>query len=145
MLEDAREVSDGLRREYLEITDLDLIASRVFDGEADGRNYEVSARACLTHSYMHACTDLPHLVLLQDLLLVSEVIGPAVTPKAAPKTKAGVPLTGPIEVTRRRVLKDGRVKLKMALLGVPVERCGACLAQFRRDERAALAPACKHS
>ncbi|KAI0747210.1 hypothetical protein C8Q80DRAFT_1105804, partial [Daedaleopsis nitida] len=56
-----------------------------------------------------------------------------------------VPFTGAIEVRRRRVLKDGRVKLKLALLGVPVDRCGVCLSQFRREESAALTPVCKHS
>ena len=56
-----------------------------------------------------------------------------------------MPFTGKVEVMRRRVLKDGRVKLKMSLLGVPVDRCGACLSQFRRDERGALAPACKQA
>ena len=48
-------------------------------------------------------------------------------------------------MTRRRVLKDGRVKLKLSLLGVSVDRCGVCMSQFRRDERAALTPECKHS
>ncbi|KAI1785074.1 hypothetical protein LXA43DRAFT_856555, partial [Ganoderma leucocontextum] len=56
-----------------------------------------------------------------------------------------VPFTGKIEVARRRVLKDGRVKLKLSLLGVAVDRCGVCMSQFRRDERAALTPVCKHS
>ncbi len=52
---------------------------------------------------------------------------------------------GKVEVTRRRVLKDGRVKLKLSLLGVAVDRCGICMSQFRCDERAALTPVCKHS
>ncbi|TFK79766.1 hypothetical protein K466DRAFT_505043, partial [Polyporus arcularius HHB13444] len=56
-----------------------------------------------------------------------------------------VPFTGTVEVKRRRVLKDGRVKLKLSLLGVPVDRCGACLSQFRKEERAALTPVCKHT
>ncbi|EJF58147.1 hypothetical protein BD309DRAFT_854974 [Dichomitus squalens] len=56
-----------------------------------------------------------------------------------------MPFTGKVEVTRRRVLKDGRVKLKLSLLGVSVDRCGICMSQFRRDEHAALTPACKHS
>ena len=56
-----------------------------------------------------------------------------------------MPFTGKVEVTRRRVLKDGRVKLKLSLLGVAVDRCGVCMSQFRRDERAALTPECKHS
>ena len=77
-------------------------------------------------------------------MLVSEVMGSAGAPTRAAKEKAPVPFTGAIEVKRRRVLKDGRVKLKLSLLGVAVDRCGICLSQFRHDERAALAPACKH-
>ncbi|KAH9887358.1 hypothetical protein C8Q73DRAFT_657285, partial [Cubamyces lactineus] len=56
-----------------------------------------------------------------------------------------VPYIGQVEVQRRRVLKDGRVKLKLSLLGVAVDRCGVCLSQFRREERGALTPVCRHS
>ncbi|KAI0777817.1 hypothetical protein BD413DRAFT_467515 [Trametes elegans] len=63
---------------------------------------------------------------------------------AAP-VKAPVPYIGAVEVQRRRVLKDGRVKLKLSLLGVAVDRCGICLSQFRRAERGALTPVCRHS
>ncbi|KAI0327622.1 hypothetical protein GY45DRAFT_1256668, partial [Cubamyces sp. BRFM 1775] len=55
-----------------------------------------------------------------------------------------VPYIGQVEVQRRRVLKDGRVKLKLSLLGVAVDRCGVCLSQFRREERGALTPVCRH-
>ena len=82
----------------------------------------------------------------QELLLVSEVMGPAVARRSGcPVEKQTVPYTGKIEVKRRRVLKDGRVKLKLSLLGVPVDRCGVCLSQFRKEEDAALTPVCKHS
>lgn len=77
---------------------------------------------------------------------MSEVLGPAARPvPSAPAEKQTVPFTGTVEVKRRRVLKDGRVKLKLSLLGVPVDRCGVCLSQFRKDERAALTPVCRHS
>ncbi len=82
----------------------------------------------------------------QDLLLVSEVLGGVPRPSPAQgEKKQTVPFTGTVEVKRRRVLKDGRVKLKLSLLGVPVDRCGACLSQFRKEERAALTPVCKHT
>ncbi|EPS96137.1 hypothetical protein FOMPIDRAFT_61871, partial [Fomitopsis schrenkii] len=55
------------------------------------------------------------------------------------------PLTGRVEVERRRVTKDGRVKLKLTLLGVIVDKCGICLSQFKDEELAALAPVCQHS
>ncbi|KAI0646719.1 hypothetical protein C8Q79DRAFT_909263, partial [Trametes meyenii] len=56
-----------------------------------------------------------------------------------------VPYLGKVEIERRRVLKDGRVKLKMSLLGVAIDRCGVCLSQFRQGEKGALTPVCRHS
>ncbi|KAI0654829.1 hypothetical protein C8Q70DRAFT_1023840 [Cubamyces menziesii] len=142
VVEDARAAEEGPRPEFLQITDLDVLASRlVEDGARSGENYE-------------------------GLLLVSEIIGPAApgAPTPAPLAnlaseagsatatlantsteKATVPYIGQVEVQRRRVLKDGRVKLKLSLLGVAVDRCGVCLSQFRREERGALTPVCRHS
>ncbi|PIL28209.1 hypothetical protein GSI_09621 [Ganoderma sinense ZZ0214-1] len=116
------EVGAGPRQEFLEVTDLDLLALRAMDGAENGDNYD-------------------------DLLQLSEILGPATrqTPERGGVSPEKVPFTGKIEVTRRRVLKDGRVKLKLSLLGVAVDRCGVCMSQFRRDERAALTPVCKHS
>ncbi|KAH9930473.1 uncharacterized protein BXZ73DRAFT_77917 [Epithele typhae] len=119
ILEDAQPAEEGAPSRFLPVTDLDVLAARVFDGPVDGRHYE-------------------------DLLLVSEVIGSAAGPRSKPRKSGNVPYTGVVEVTRRRVLKDGRVKVKMALLGVPVSSCTICQSQFRREERAALAPTCKH-
>ncbi|KAF8875404.1 hypothetical protein CPB84DRAFT_1689642 [Gymnopilus junonius] len=56
-----------------------------------------------------------------------------------------MPLIGRIEVKRRRVLQDGRVKLKLTLLDVAVDKCGICLSQFRGADVAALASGCQHS
>lgn len=56
----------------------------------------------------------------------------------------GMPVVGKIEVERKRVTKDGRTKLKLALLGVRVDKCGICLSQFKEDESAALGPTCQH-
>lgn len=58
---------------------------------------------------------------------------------------ASVPLVGQIEVQRRRKLKDGRVKLKLRLMGVSVENCGICFMQFKENEGGALTPKCEHS
>lgn len=52
---------------------------------------------------------------------------------------------GRIEIERRRVTKDGRVKLKLLLLGVVVDRCGICLSQFKERELAGLGPSCQHA
>ena len=75
---------------------------------------------------------------------MSEFIGPA-PPHLTPPKPDEQPLMGRIEVERRRVTKDGRVKLKLTLLGVVVDKCGICLSQFKDEEPAALAPICQHS
>ncbi|KAH9922434.1 uncharacterized protein B0H18DRAFT_1120990 [Fomitopsis serialis] len=115
----------GSPSEWSNYTDLDVFVARLDVGGQpdDGRSYE-------------------------DLLRVSEFIGPALAP-SAPSPLASVrdehPLIGRIEVERRRITKDGRVKLKLTLLGVVVDKCGICLSQFRNEELAALAPLCQHS
>lgn len=65
-------------------------------------------------------------------------------PHERPEDSAGIPLVAPIEVQRRRKLKDGRVKLKLRLMGTPVNNCGICLMQFKEKEIGALAPKCRH-
>lgn len=88
--------------------------------------------------------------------MVSEVLGRA-TPQpesqdhqnrsqSGTDNKADItPFVGRVEVRRRRVMKDGRVKLKLSLLGVAIDNCGVCLSQFRDSEWAALGPRCQHS
>ena len=83
-------------------------------------------------------------IFKQDLLLVSDILGPAPPGPSVPShTLADLPV-GKIEVVRRRKLQDGRVKLKLSLLGVMVERCYICLSQFKDTEWAVLLP-CFHS
>jgi hypothetical protein len=53
------------------------------------------------------------------------------------------PSKGQIELIRRRVTKDGRVKLKLELLGVAVDKCGICLSQFKEGEAGVLLR-CQH-
>ncbi|KAG8730790.1 hypothetical protein FRC11_005811 [Ceratobasidium sp. 423] len=101
-----------------EYTDLDLLISRLEENEASrqGANYE-------------------------QLLTVGEVLGPAHPPAPRPDFDLNV---GLIEIQRRRVMKDGRVKLKLSLMGVGVDKCGICLTQFKNNESAVLLP-CLHS
>ncbi|CAE6463460.1 unnamed protein product [Rhizoctonia solani] len=101
-----------------EYTDLDLLISRLEENEASrqGANYE-------------------------QLLTVGEVLGPAHPPAPRPDFDLNV---GLIEIQRRRVMKDGRVKLKLSLMGVGVDKCGICLTQFKNNENAVLLP-CLHS
>jgi len=104
------------------VIDLDLLISRI--DSSDGGTY-------------------------QDLPTVSEVIGEAERPGTArphvrPEGPADIPLVGQIEVQRHRKLKDGRVKLKLRLMGVSVDNCGICLTQFKDKEMVALTPKCQH-
>ncbi|KAJ7247879.1 hypothetical protein B0H12DRAFT_1020517, partial [Mycena haematopus] len=107
------------------VTDLDVLLARLENDHRDGGNYD-------------------------DLWMVSDFIGPA-TPTRSDRatsqqssTETSVLLTGAIEVQRRRTTKDGRVKLKLALLGTAVDRCGICMTQFKKAERARLSERCKH-
>jgi hypothetical protein len=52
---------------------------------------------------------------------------------------------GHIEVVRRRTTRNGRVKLKMVLLGVTVDRCAICTTQFKDHESAAVGARCQHA
>ena len=79
----------------------------------------------------------------KDLLLLEEIMGPALGAPSQQRTNfEDIPL-GRVEVLRRRVTKDGRTKLKLALLGVVVDKCGICFAQFKGDVFACLLP-CRH-
>ncbi|KAI0247983.1 hypothetical protein BJV78DRAFT_1240809 [Lactifluus subvellereus] len=52
---------------------------------------------------------------------------------------------GRIEVVRRRITRNGRVKLKMVLLGATVDRCAICTTQFKDHESAAVGTRCQHA
>ncbi|KAI0290127.1 hypothetical protein BC826DRAFT_570723 [Russula brevipes] len=52
---------------------------------------------------------------------------------------------GRIQMVRRRVTRNGRVKLKLVLLGATVDRCVMCTTQFRDHESAALGTRCQHA
>ena len=51
--------------------------------------------------------------------------------------------TAKVTVSSRRTTSDGRTKVKFALLGMRVERCGVCLMQFREGEVGAKTT-CEH-
>ena len=53
-------------------------------------------------------------------------------------------LPGVIKFERRRVMADGRVKLKLSLLGIGVDRCGICLSQFKDGQSAGMSASCRH-
>ncbi|KAL5480826.1 hypothetical protein ACEPAI_9766 [Sanghuangporus weigelae] len=102
-------------------TELDLLLARLDDPDFtySGRSYD-------------------------DLLLLEEIMGPAIETLNQQRVAfEDIPL-GRIEVLRRRVTKDGRTKLKLALLGVVVDKCGICLVQFKGDAFACMLP-CRHA
>jgi len=132
-LADEDHENEGPQDAFTEYTDLDILISRLDDTEGvstSGLNYDA-------------------------LLAISEIIGPASTNETGPEdtdrdlahtdTDIDVP-AGLIEVQRRRVTKEGRVKLKLALLGVRlgVDKCGICLTQFKEGALASLLQ-CHHA
>lgn len=54
-------------------------------------------------------------------------------------------LIGRIEFGRRRETGDGRVKVKIKLFDVAVDKCAVCLSQFRDREMAVLTSVCQHA
>ncbi|GJE85116.1 RING-type domain-containing protein [Phanerochaete sordida] len=112
--------------EHPHATDLDVLAARVIEGDHSGRNYE-------------------------DLLHISEFAGPALNiaasqdPFLIDATTLKVPPSGRVRLERRRTMKDGRIKLKLTLLGEHVDKCGICLSQFKDAEVACLGTHCQHA
>lgn len=111
-----------------EYTDLDLLVARLDNQQAleQGNGYD-------------------------DLLVLSEIIGPALPSSSTSATVQDrtqriiedLPVA-PVQIERRRVTKDGRTKLKLSLMGVMVDRCSVCMSQFKKEEMGVLLP-CQHS
>ncbi|KAE8199374.1 hypothetical protein CF335_g4188 [Tilletia laevis] len=115
LLQRARSGLRPHRREpSLGITDLDLLVSQL---EENGDHYE-------------------------NLSAISEFLGPARSTKPSAQELANLSL-GKVELERRRVDASGRVKQKLSVAGVRVDRCGICLAQFREGEECCIYP-CWH-
>lgn len=108
----------------------------------------------------------------QTLLMISQFLGPA-SPTSVEQSRQGTPRipeppaqprsappmvnrnssssTAPkvkthlVKEQRRRVTKDGRVKLKLMLEGISVDKCGICFTQFKKGDEASMgSPACQH-
>ncbi|WVF67970.1 hypothetical protein IAT40_002732 [Kwoniella sp. CBS 6097] len=98
-----------------EWTDLDLLAARI---EGSGREFE-------------------------GFTQITSFLGPSKTPGATPAALATL-LPGLINVDSRRTTPQGRVKLKLSLLGLRVSKCPICLSQFKGGEKAVMLPMCSH-
>ncbi|KAI0696848.1 hypothetical protein BC835DRAFT_1340966 [Cytidiella melzeri] len=105
--------------QYSHMTELDLLAARVIDEDSNSRRYE-------------------------DLLRIAEIAGPAV-PLGEGAEPLPLPPSGRVKLERRRVTKDGRVKLKLTLMDAVVDKCNICLSQFKDAEIACLATNCPHA
>ncbi|TFL04486.1 hypothetical protein BDV98DRAFT_502014 [Pterulicium gracile] len=117
-----------------DLTDLDILLSRVNDeSAASGSDYDT-------------------------LLMISQFLGPA-SPTSVEQSRQGTPripeppaqprsappMTHLVKEQRRRVTKDGRVKLKLMLEGISVDKCGICFTQFKKGDEASMgSPACQH-
>ncbi|KAG7088832.1 hypothetical protein E1B28_012787 [Marasmius oreades] len=120
---------------YSHFTDLDRLVSRLDETELrNGSSYET-------------------------LLTLSEFMGPASPPSLTrnlntqtakiapvPLSESSAPLLGRISVDRRRVTKDGRVRVKLILLECGVDKCGICFIQFKEGDHAAMSSSvCRHA
>ncbi|OCF39810.1 hypothetical protein I317_06362 [Kwoniella heveanensis CBS 569] len=98
-----------------EWTDLDLLAARI---EGSGREFE-------------------------GFTQITSFLGPSKTPGATPAALSTL-LPGLINVDSRRTTPQGRVKLKLSLLGLRVSKCPICLSQFKGGDKAVMLPMCSH-
>jgi hypothetical protein len=88
----------------------------------------------------------------QTILLISDILGHADEARSrsvnmgttATIDEPNVSLTGRVEVERRRVASNGRVKLKLSLFGTRVDRCGICQSQYRDEQHASMGSQCQH-
>ena len=78
---------------------------------------------------------------------MSEFAGPANTqdPFLLDSDTLKIPPAGRVQLQRRRTMRDGRVKLKLTLMGSTVDKCGICLSQFKDTEVACLGTSCQHA
>ncbi|ODN99375.1 hypothetical protein L198_03217 [Cryptococcus wingfieldii CBS 7118] len=99
-----------------EYTDLELFVARL---DGSGREYE---------GFSHLTTFL----------------GPSKPAAASPAALATL-LPGMVSVDSRRTTPQGKVKLKLSLLGVRVAKCPICLSQFKGGDKGVLVPGCGHA
>ncbi|KIO17758.1 hypothetical protein M407DRAFT_32555 [Tulasnella calospora MUT 4182] len=108
--------------QFLDSTDLDWVVSRLEEDEtAQDVDYET-------------------------ILTLEEIMGPsalaAATRRPDPLGRAGLK-PSPVVEESRRYNAEGKLKLKLSLGGVRVEKCGICLAQFAAGE-VGIVLRCKH-
>ncbi|OCF58469.1 hypothetical protein L486_04502 [Kwoniella mangroviensis CBS 10435] len=108
--------AEEVRREW---TDLDLLVSRIQDLPSDQTG------------------------VYEGYTQISQFLGPSKSQAATPAALANL-LPGLINVDSRRTTPQGKVKLKLSLLGLRVTKCGICLSQFKAGEKGVMLPMCSH-
>lgn len=79
----------------------------------------------------------------EQAVALSEFLGRASpTAQLSHEELQNIPV-GRVEVESRRVSRSGKVKQKLSVVGIRVDRCGICLVQFRADQMACIFP-CVH-
>ncbi|TKY84742.1 hypothetical protein EX895_005822 [Sporisorium graminicola] len=78
----------------------------------------------------------------ESLSAIGEFLGPA-KPAAATAEQLASLSVGLIECDSRRMTREGKIKQKLSCVGVRVDKCAICLAQFREAQRAVILP-CGH-
>lgn len=138
------------QRGIREYTDLDLFVSRL---EGSGREYEVSSSpSVISHSVPKIDIAVADVIGFcpffsfenQGYSQLTTFLGPSKSTAASPEAISTL-LPGLITVDSRRTTPQGKVKLKLSLLGVRVSKCPICLSQFRGGEKGVLTPTCAHA
>ncbi|KAM0748226.1 hypothetical protein T439DRAFT_328205 [Meredithblackwellia eburnea MCA 4105] len=102
-------------------TDLDLLLARLELADQRGRGEE---------NY-------------DDLLLITDLLGTAL-PTSSSTEEIDTLIFAPVELIRRRVDKNGKVKQKLSVVGVRCVDCMICLSRLRVGEMASSLPRCLH-
>ncbi|EEB89926.1 hypothetical protein MPER_11930 [Moniliophthora perniciosa FA553] len=124
------------------MTDLDLLVAGFSDRDLrNGSGYD--ALLMVSEIMGPAVLETPASESLRGNGTLQQVLGTHVQPKRPTST---VPLLGQVSIDRRRVTKDGRVKVKLLLLESAVDKCGICFSQFKEGDFAAMSNSiCRHT
>lgn len=79
----------------------------------------------------------------QDLLLLSEIIGP-VNPTRSTDHEVSTLASAPVFCECRRVDKRGRIKSKLSVVGIRCVECAICLLRMREHQMGTVFPGCLH-
>ncbi|WWC72444.1 uncharacterized protein I206_106406 [Kwoniella pini CBS 10737] len=115
-----------------EWTDLDLLVSRIDPIGGGGGGGERRQEG------------LMEIDSFEGYQRISDFLGPSKSQAASLNALSNL-LTGLIQIDSRRTTPQGKIKLKLSLLGLRVSKCGICLSQFKLNERAIMLPMCNHS